>query len=670
MMTKRKRNTLQDTGPSSVFTPLIKRSRITRSTFGSAAELPIVLDSDSDIDSDADLVDTSHIINIDVKSNVRNDKSSVPKGKKDTKNETTTIKHPTSSKKKDLLSPQHLDKAILSIAVKNSLKEMKKTEPATDPVTQKKVDTVGKTEILKKVVEKVDENKKKTIVKDDDKNTLPESKPSSASENHEHKTQDSKVEPNTVKSTLMVDSLKHGLVTARITRGTSHYEKAKAQELQAGLDASKISSNHPHETQKTIENLISSRSIQNRIARATEPSTAKLDNTKPLSNVTKINDVKVTNNVNKINSTNNNDTKNSNNNSNNKTSMHIEKSIIDNLKPLKLTLNRSQIVNRPSYAPTSFDPKSQKTYRNTYSTSCVSCTKKNRGEYCNRQKPCDICVGKKLKKCDYPPDAEIAIPAVFKKNQKPKPYRNINLSDDKENSKTSSLAKDYLSSSNTRLRLTRSNLLDNKKNEQVPLKTSNLHINDTPKVRKLMLKMGKDPKTIKPSKVEPESTSISESDSESSAESEAGSESEESESDELSSDDEYDDDSSYKGSSKSNASKSSSPGNNFEKAQRLLKNLEYEKRDVNVYVEGRRRRAATRGNYYIPSDPENDSDADGYAAAEARNEQLILSEDEEERRMLRGELDMDYINSLRRERAKKVVQESDDSSDEDEIFFG
>lgn len=375
----------------------------------------------------------------------------------------------------------------------------------------------------------------------------------------------------------------------------------------------------------------------------------------------------------------------------------------------------------------SFDPKTQKSYRDIYSICCISCQKKNRSEYCNRQKPCDICVGKKLKNCSYSSDAKIVIPARFVKKTGSRSskyqlnysvFSNKNLDDlaNTDESSSDSLSR-FGKSKRSRSVSPRfeKDSIENKVNLITNAKEDSFHKNSDSdssescikvnRKRKSSLKilkenikqkdrdrLKKDETSKKKYKISSGSYSDDDSDilagsedlnQNSDADDDGGDESEFDEFvsndgndfiDDADADDDDDDyyyDSAYvRG---RHSSKVSSKEDNFERAQRILKTLEFEKRDINdLYVQNsRQRREATKENYYIPSDGDDDPDdpeLNGYAAAEARNEQIILSEDEQERRMLRGEMDAEYIKSLHREMEKRRMVESSDSLSSDDDF--
>lgn len=777
MLSKRKRNTHEEESKSpanSIFNPIIKRSRITRSTYGSAAELPIVLDSESDSDSqsdstsnlenETDITTDSEIIrsrntrstrnkntniykNTDISIDSDNDallsgrKKSRPNTPKKSSNINSTVTPPSSassnistslnstkkSLKKDILNPLHLDKAILNLAVKNSLKDIKlnneknlvtndkeeekimndktlekikelekleklknekvgkvekvkevekvekaekaeKTEKAekvekVEEVVEKaeNVEQVEKVEKIEKVVDtsKVDKgeevaktipNKESEVVKSPKK----QQHPNSLANLTQNKAKSNLANDNTIKDTKDIKDIKesnkadeHNLETNSPTTptnpitqndklATNNNSIAEIQTVKLKISRNKLKNPDKYETQKSIEKLISSRLQKS--AKNYHDSNPELNTSIPISTL-KLNFDKrdkrlqslKTSSIDKI------------HNKIDKIDKHEKFDKIDKIGKIG-KIGKIDKIEKPVV----FDPTTHKSYKDIYSTSCISCTKKGRGDYCNRQQPCDICVGKRLRKCYYPPDAEIVIHGVLKKS-----LRNNNRQD---------------------------NFIDKNLKNNNSSTSKNDKENNMDRIVRLNLRLGKDPKKVKSNKRFEESETEEESDSSSSDDSEDNknnADSEDNETEEFSSDDDgyYYDHPTRNGKKyryKYSSRKSSSPRDNFEKAQKLLKELEFEKRDVDVYSEGKRRRAATRGNYFIPSDPDNDSDDDGYAAAEARNEQIILSEDEEERRMLRGELDMEYVNNLRRERDKKVkpIEASDESSGEDDMFFG
>jgi hypothetical protein len=369
-----------------------------------------------------------------------------------------------------------------------------------------------------------------------------------------------------------------------------------------------------------------------------------------------------------------------------------------------------------------FDPSIHKSYKDIYSKSCISCAKKGRGEYCNRQQPCDICVGKRLKNCTFPADAEVAIPAKHSNRsgsvaRTSKDFAHIASSlkhanrdtrvDDTNGSghdhdKVTAKAKSTVNAngnangndigSGSGSGSVNGNGNGNGNDVRSTLVTSTVNSKNTALEDSSTYDSGSDDdsvvKTIgsarsgRNSRKLAKAVSYDEDDDDDADVDNSDSESE-GDSDVISSESEGDEDYEFqvedelklprkeKRAEKTRNRKSRSPSDNFERAQKILRTLEFEKRDVDVYTAGRRRRAAaaTRADYYIPSDNENPEDS-GYAEAEARNEQVILSEDEEQRRLLRGELDAEYLETLRKEREKKskpVLDESD--SEEDEMFF-
>ncbi|GAV29954.1 hypothetical protein PMKS-003460 [Pichia membranifaciens] len=405
------------------------------------------------------------------------------------------------------------------------------------------------------------------------------------------------------------------------------------------------------------------------------------------------------------------------------------------------------------------DPENQKPYRDTYSICCISCSKNNRSEYCNRQKPCDICTGKKLKNCHYPPSATIAIPAV-RKSAKPQnakspaspvksTYAQVNnvavartensmilaqnlaatqtkkedarpdfscnpkgngqapstktleleakISSAPKDSSTSESSESCVDDSKSKIRVGALELKNLKVNVNSPLnsrpdsaphsstqgekpltKSKNRYGNANVRNRKK--------KRVIPSSDDENIDSMADYEDNSSENPSSSEDSDDyshldDDSDVgIDNDDDDDDDdrgrkvAKKKTNVKANRSegrkRSTTPQDNFSRAQRILKTLEFEKRDIgDIYVPTtRRKRNATKENYYIPSDQEdnaNDVEGNGYAAAEARNEQLILSEDEQERRILRGEIGLDYIKSMRNEREKYNHYSSDSLSSSD-----
>ena len=360
-----------------------------------------------------------------------------------------------------------------------------------------------------------------------------------------------------------------------------------------------------------------------------------------------------------------------------------------------------------------FDPSIHKSYKDIYSKSCISCAKKGRGEYCNRQQPCDICVGKRQKNCTFPADVEVAIPAKNSNRsgsvaKTSKDFGHIASSLKHENrgtrvddtngsghdhDKVTAKAKSTANANgnangndsgsgsvNGNGNAVKSTLVTstvNSKNAALEDSSTYDSGSDDDSVVKTIGSSRSGRNSRKLAKAvsydeDEDDADVDNSDSESEGDSDViSSESEGDEDYEFQVEDELKLPRKEKRVERTRSRKSRSPSDNFERAQKILRTLEFEKRDVDVYTAGRRRRAAaaTRGDYYIPSDNENPEDS-GYAEAEARNEQVILSEDEEQRRLLRGELDAEYLETLRKEREKKskpVLDESD--SEEDEMFF-
>ena len=397
------------------------------------------------------------------------------------------------------------------------------------------------------------------------------------------------------------------------------------------------------------------------------------------------------------------------------------------------------------------DPKNQKPYRDTYSICCISCSKKNRSEYCNKQKPCDICTGKKLKNCQYPTDATVAIPAV-RKSAKPHHARSPaspvkaaqlnNASVDKKqistvvtqplaasqtkkkdvgvdssrNSKSTDhalLPKKVEVEANFNLAPTDSpnsesseSCVDDSKSKlrvgTSELKNLKVNVNSPPISRPGTASQGstveetsswkssggdaraksRKKQRVIPSSEDEDIDSMADYEDNSSANLSSHDDSDDysrlDDDSDVDIDDDDDDDDGKAARKKGNVDakrrksrkRSTTPQDNFSRAQKILKTLEFEKRDIgDIYVPTtRRKRNATKENYYIPSDQEdngNDVEGNGYAAAEARNEQLILSEDEQERRILRGEIGLDYIKSMRNEREKYNHYSSDSLSSSD-----
>ncbi|GMG37818.1 unnamed protein product [Ambrosiozyma monospora] len=120
----------------------------------------------------------------------------------------------------------------------------------------------------------------------------------------------------------------------------------------------------------------------------------------------------------------------------------------------------------------------------------------------------------------------------------------------------------------------------------------------------------------------------------------------------------------------------------LERQSRILKELYYEKRDIDeIYTGRRRRRAAGVANYREDEyDESDDSSADGYNDAAERDEMLILSEDEETRRALAGDLPENYFENKevhlarQREREEKMLRQNslhvvDEDDDDAEILM-
>lgn len=374
------------------------------------------------------------------------------------------------------------------------------------------------------------------------------------------------------------------------------------------------------------------------------------------------------------------------------------------------------------------DPHTQKPYRDTYSVCCTTCEKQNRPDFCNRQNPCDICVGKKLQNCTYPPTAEIVIPAKFVKgasnsmSNKPKIAVSPEaLSEESNGSKLPSLAGRVQNSTSSGPKCTPTgedsndnpgsgtgNQTESSKEavdkSHDEFRSSSTKSDAQPVEKKLSSQPVNDigPRLDSSDTDDADEQAANFADSESSSNSDDefddfdeddytsnGNDENDSDDDDDSvdddaefrgddSDDDDDDDENdeddkirsvrrkYHSRIKNTRTRTTVP--DFDKAKRLLKELEFEKRDMDdIYGTNRQRRQATRENYFIPSDINNSSDSeDGYAAAEARNEQVILSEDEEERRMLRGEIGLEYLESLRAEREKHRQVSSDSLSSDDE----
>lgn len=387
--------------------------------------------------------------------------------------------------------------------------------------------------------------------------------------------------------------------------------------------------------------------------------------------------------------------------------------------------------------PIIFDPKTQKSYKDTYSVACISCQKTGRGEYCNRQQPCDICVGKRLRKCTYPQDAKIVIPARLVKktrsrsskyglNNSSRKHRSFIVESDEESDnsdmgksgsgaskkETSSQINSILkrvdtitkskaensdsdseaetdkehqnrsSSDSSESHIEGSKSVNKSRNSELRNLKVNVNIRNT--VKKSSADQGPSSQKVQKSNtVRNKSTRQTtrsrksyndfededEDDFDSVADSEDNSsESMDDKDDDVYSEYEYSSRGRRNGNRKLAQSGVNEPQVDFNKAQRILKELAFEKREIdNIYMTSRQKRSATKENYVLPSDDDDDDESGlsieqkGYAAAEARNEQVILSEDEQEKRILRGEIDLNYIESLRNEREKHKHAYSSDS---------
>ncbi|TID28191.1 hypothetical protein CANINC_002624 [Pichia inconspicua] len=318
---------------------------------------------------------------------------------------------------------------------------------------------------------------------------------------------------------------------------------------------------------------------------------------------------------------------------------------------------------------TKFDPRIHKPYKDIYDTFCITCEKKGRSDLCNRQKPCDICVGKKKGGCSYPPNAKIIIPASIKSRYSQGPVTDNNNNNNVILHKLRIPKRVSLRTpSNADIRKALRNA-DEKKTKANDVNKSSL-----PSPLPTPIPSSRNSSKILESKTE----EFEESEDD---QIEIGNNSDDSEL-EISSDydegnGDDDDEDAYdrrieRRRIRTALERKARNGSNinmdsFMQTQRILQELEFEKRDVNeIYTLGRRRRReATRENYKLPSeDDESDSNLDdGYAIAEARNEQIILSEDEEEKRFLRGELTMDYIREKERKQRKQIVSESSSEDD-------
>lgn len=351
------------------------------------------------------------------------------------------------------------------------------------------------------------------------------------------------------------------------------------------------------------------------------------------------------------------------------------------------------------------DYDSIKVRRDVYNTCCISCKKNGRAQYCNKQKPCDICVGKKLRHCSYSDNAKVIIQGkdlprnvdgklkklVLTQQRLPLVRKDL----DRSQSKGGILAVPSGVPKNVSEPIKPLGLLHSIKPSKIP-QIRNVDIvekiarqNTTQATQAMVQNSSKSGE--KSTKEDDHKAPFGETDKsddadEYSSEADVEEEDDDADADEDEDDDEDDntndfesEDDEYdeheeerrrkrRGSrSRAKERKSTTPADEFSRAERMLRELEFEKRDMNDIFTTRRRRAATKENYYIPSDVDEEEDLDnGYAMAEARNEQVILSEDEEERRMLRGDIDMSYLQSLRLEREKQAQHESSDSLSSDE----
>lgn len=383
-------------------------------------------------------------------------------------------------------------------------------------------------------------------------------------------------------------------------------------------------------------------------------------------------------------------------------------------------INGTQITgaNMSTADTTEIGPSNQKLFRDTYSVSCISCTEKNKTNDCNKQKPCDICLTKQFSNCSYPPDATVAVPSVkigldLQKSESLNPPAKVIANTEINKDKVSSRRPDSSVLERMSNEANSPALPNNKSSPQsvkAPAENSRLNheSKQLPSAGNIVEKKIRNQKIRRRKRIVDSSDDdaydndgskseaknddtdsvadyednkteglVSSEDSHEYSDNEDGSETNfendgDYDDDEGGDDDNDDDDDGAierrrrQKDKRRDRNRFISPRDNFTRAQKILKELEFEKRDIDdIYVpNGRKKRNATKENYYIPSDLEEEADdvnGNGYAAAEARNEQLILSEDEQERRILRGEIGLDYIKSLRTEREKHNHHLSDES---------
>lgn len=614
---------------ASLSVPTYKRRRVTRQTYGTGADIPIVLDSsssdasDTGSSSDQDSSSSSHILDLDT---VLANSKQINKEKRD------SLKKAVLSK-----SPKTPDSTKTKTIEKPS--EVPKNNDDATPTNKNGSNAPTK----KSAFAMISESRKSSNIVDvfTDLNTKDKVKPATTLKNQNEHTKE--IKNNSVPKTPLSSAMRPTVKTP-VPVSTSS-------------DQSNLKSSKTENLDKPIKKVI--------INSLTKPS--------PLP-------------------------------------IQAANSIARSLKIKKINPTTTQIPPKLQ-KPTVFDPKTQKSYKDTYSVCCISCKKKNRSEYCNRQKPCDICVGKKLKNCTYPESAKIAIPAELNKksgsknkseNSKQPVHNEESDLENRENFKIDTSYKRFNLTKSRRRNANKvvkdsddeseekENVDLNKKNSVSQTDESSRSSSSTSSSESITESKDfqKGSATVEsnvkkatrksPKKTKNSSFIVDDEDDDSDAEAEnadyeGGDDDDDDEDSDINdSDDAFGEDEDKKEETDKYYRKSKSKADDFEKAKKLLKELEFEKRDVEaIYGDNtRKRRSATRENYFIPSDGDNDSNSDdGYAAAEARNEQVILSEDEQERRMLRGEIGLDYIESLRNERAKYSNQISSDSlSSDDEDF--
>lgn len=316
-----------------------------------------------------------------------------------------------------------------------------------------------------------------------------------------------------------------------------------------------------------------------------------------------------------------------------------------------------------------------------YSTDCLCCQSKKRGQ-CNRQDDCNIC-RMFHKVCSYPPRAHVINDAEINMYSKVLSMKEHGIWQ-KRYQKTESSNSDSDSEVVTELNETRKQ----KKSRELGKRLREEGREQPNKKRKLKKKKKKTTKPVKRSKSHSSDDEWSEGDTDP---------------DYSSNDDEtfVDADNELKSSSDSSAStrgktvsrtkwrkrcrgRNSSAGDSDEeeeiagipapdlKAARILNELNFENRDLHELFEDygtRRKRRATRENYIdLPDENELSDLSEGeraYKEAEDAAQPIILSDDEVERRMLRGQLPEDYVASMRREQ-QAVEEERVSDSDHDE----